>query len=254
MHGHCVVRLIDEEAKTVCDVPNRPSGLGWLPDGRMLVVSMTDKRVLRMETDGRLVTHADLSQLAPRRCNDMIVDRTGAAYVGNFGFELDGIEKPCPTVLIRVDADGLARVVAEDLWFPNGMALLEDDRLLIVAETWAARLTAFDVGADGSLSNRRVWAQFEQRVFPDGICADAQGAIWVASPSTSETLRVLEGGRVTNRIETGRGSFACALGGDDRQTLYVCTADSHDPERQRHERNGKIEAFDVGVGAKNFYE
>ena len=156
MHGHQVNRLGAGGLEKVCDVPCRPSGLGWLPDGRLLVVSMTDKRILRREPDGVLVVHADLAALAPRRCNDMVVDRTGAAYVGNFGFELDGAEPPVPTVLIRADPDGAARVVADALWFPNGMVLTDDGRTLIVAETWAARLTAFSVAPDGGLSGRLV--------------------------------------------------------------------------------------------------
>ena len=248
MHGHQVSRLGRESSvETVCEVPARPSGLGWLPDGRMLVVSMTDRRVLRREADGRLVVHSDLSALAPRRCNDMVVDARGGAYVGNFGFELDDVEPSCPTVLVRVEADGAARVVADGLWFPNGMVLTDGGQTLVVAETWAARLTAFDVAANGSLSGQRVWAAIDRRVYPDGICLDAEGAIWVASPSTGEVLRVLEGGEVTDRVDTGRSAFACALGGADRCTLYVCTADSHDPERQRRERNGRIESFAVAV-------
>ncbi len=247
MHGWQVNRFLDGQIVKVCDVPMRPSGLGWLPDGRLLVVSMTDKRVLRMEPGGSLVTHADLSGLVPRRLNDMTVDRHGRAYVGNFGFELDGEEEPRPTVLVRVDPDGSARVVADDLLFPNGSVITEDSRTLIIAETWGARLTAFDIEADGSLSNRRVWAQLGNGAVPDGICLDAEGAVWVASPTTAECLRVRAGGEVTERIETGRGAYACMLGGSGRRTLFVCTADSHDPERQRAERNGRIEAFDVAV-------
>ena len=247
MHGHAVKRLVDGEVQTVCEVPTRPSGLGWLPDGRMLVVSMSDRRVLRREADGALVVHADLCALAPRRCNDMTVDALGRAYVGNFGFELDSAEEPCATVLIRVDPDGSARVAADDLLFPNGMVITEDARTLIVAETWGARLSAFDIAPDGSLSNRRVWAAFTDRSVPDGICLDAEGAVWIASPTTKGCLRVREGGEILERVETGRGAFACMLGGEDRRTLYVCTADSHDPERQRRERNGRIEAFQVAV-------
>ncbi len=247
MHGHQVSRLAEGVTSSVCDVPTRPSGLGWLPDGRMLVVSMTDRRLLRLEPDGSLTLHADLSSLAPRRCNDMVVDGQGRAYVGNFGFELDDAEPPRPTVLIRVDPDGSARVVAEDLWFPNGMVLADERRTLIVAETYGARLTAFDVAENGDLSRRRVWAALDRRVYPDGICLDAEGAVWVASPSTSECLRVREGGEVGERIATGRSAFACTLGGADETTLYVCTADSHNPQRQRSERNGRIEAFAVAV-------
>ena len=251
MHGHEVCRLKDGIVESVCAVPNRPSGLGWLPDGRMLVVSMVDRRVLRREADGSLVTHADLSALAPRRCNDMIVDASGGAYVGNFGFELDGAEAPCPTVLLYVSPDGVPRVVADRLWFPNGMVILPGGRTLVVAETWAARLTAFDIAADGSLAGRRIWADLEKSVYPDGICLDADGAIWIASPSTRECLRVIEGGIVTHRITTGRSAFACALGTADQATLYVCTADSHNPERQRTERNGRIEAFSVAEAVAN---
>ena len=249
MHSHRVHRLVENEVQTVCEVPGRASGLGWLPDGRMLVVSMTDKRVLRLERDGSLALHADLSALAPRRCNDMVVDARGGAYVGNFGFELDGAEPPAPTVLIRVEPDGSARVMADDLWFPNGMVLLDGGRTLVVAETWAARLTAFEVAPDGGLSGRRVWAALDRSVYPDGICLDAEGAIWVASPSTSECLRVRPGGEVAERIAPGRRVFACALGGADGRTLYLCTARSHDPERQARERNGRIEAVGVAVPA-----
>ena len=245
MHGGQVSRLSNGVVERVCAVPGRPSGLGWLPDGRMLVVSMIDKRLLRMEPDGVLVTHADLSALAPRRCNDLTVDRLGRAYVGNFGFELEGVEDPRPTVLIRVDPDGSARVVADDLSFPNGSVITEDGRTLIIAETWGARLSAFDIDQDGDLSRRRVWAQFTDGTVPDGICLDAEGAVWIASPTTRGCLKVGEGGGVLERLDTGRGAFACMLGGDDRRTLYVCTADSHDPERQSRERNGLIEAFRV---------
>ena len=247
MHGDRVNRLVDGVVEAVCEVPMQPSGLGWLPDGRLLVVSMTDKRVLRREPDGALVTHADLSGLAPRRCNDMTVDRQGRAYVGNFGFELDGTEAPRPTVLIRVDPDGSARVVADDLLFPNGSVITEDGRTLVIAETFGGRLTAFDIAEDGGLSNRRVWAELTDGSVPDGICLDAEGAVWLASPRTDACLRIREGGEVLERIETGRPAYACMLGGEDRRTLYICTADSHDPDRQRTERNGRIEAFEAAV-------
>ncbi len=247
MHAFQVCREAAGGVEKICDIPRRPSGLGWLPDGRLLVVSMEDKRVLRMEPDGRLALHADLSGLVPRRLNDMIVDAQGRAYVGNFGFELDGVEAPVPTVLVRVDPNGASRVVAQDLLFPNGMVIAAEGRTLIVAETWGARLTAFDIDADGNLSQRRIWAQLEGGAVPDGICLDAEGAIWVASPTTTGCLRVREGGEVLQRIDTGRGAFACALGGQYRRTLFVCTADSHDPQRQNTERNGRIEAFEVTV-------
>ncbi len=247
MHADQVCRLGPAGVERVCTVPNRPSGLGWLPDGRLLVVSMLDRRVLRLEPDGSLVTHADASGIVSRPTNDMVVDRHGRAYVGNFGFDLGAGEAVAATVLLRADTDGSVHVVADDLVFPNGMVLTPDGRTLIVAETFGARLTAFDVAEDGALSARRVWAPMLQGEAPDGICLDAEGAVWVASPPTKECLRVREGGEVTQRIATGRGAFACMLGGADRRTLFVCTADSYDPERQRAERNGRIEAFEVAV-------
>lgn len=252
MHGYIVQRLAEGSVETVCTVPNRPSGLGWMPDGRMLIVSMTDKRVLRLETDGSLVTHGDLSALAPRRCNDMVVDAKGRAYVENFGFEIgtDGeTEEPRATTLIRVDSDGSAQAVADDLLFPNGAVITPDGRTLIVAETWRGCLTAFDIDQAGDLSNRRLWAKLPKGAVPDGICLDAEGAVWAASPTTSECLRIAESGEVLSRVTTPQKAFACALGGARGCTLYVCIADSHDPLRQCAERNGKIVAFDVSVAA-----
>ncbi len=243
MHGGGVRKLAGTQVQPVCEVPNRPSGLGWLPDGRMLVVSMADKRVLRQEADGTLATHADLSHLVPCRLNDMVVDAQGRAYVGNFGFELDTGEEPRPTVLVQVDPDGQARVAADGLMFPNGMVITGGGQTLVVAETFGGQLTAFDIGGSGALTNRRVWAKLPERAVPDGICLDGEGAIWVASPTTQECLRLREGGEVLDRIPTGRGAYACVLGGADGRTLFVCTADSHNPERQRTERNGRIEAF-----------
>ena len=245
MHGGGVCKLAEAQVQPVCNVPNRPSGLGWLPDGSLLAVSMADKRVLRQQTDGTLATHADLAHLVPRRLNDMIVDAQGRAYVGNFGFELDTGEEPRPTVLVQVDPDGQARVAADGLLFPNGMAVTNGGHTIVVAETFGGRLTAFDVASSGALSNRRVWAALPQGAVPDGICLDGEGAIWVASPTTHECLRLREGGEVLDRIPTGRGAYACMLGGTDGRTLFVCTADSHNPGRQARERNGRIEAFRV---------
>ena len=246
MHAGEVCRLTSGGVERVCQVTMDPSGLGWLPDGRLLIVSMRDKRLLRRQDDGALVTHADLSDLVPRRCNDMAVDAHGRAYVGNFGFNLDE-EPPAPTVLVRVDPDGSARVVVENLLFPNGTVITPDGRTLIIAETFGKCLTAFDVDAHGDLSNRRLWAAMPEGDFPDGICLDAEGAVWYASPTSNACVRIREGGEVVQRIATDRGAFACMLGGQDRQTLYVCTAGSHVPDRQRQSRDGCIEAFRVDV-------
>jgi len=148
---------------------------------------------------------------------------------------------------VRIDPDGSARVVAEDLMFPNGAVITDDGKTLIIGETFAGRLSAFDIDSNGDLSNRRLWAQLPGQAVPDGICLDAEGAVWVASPFTNDCLRIAEGGELLQRIDTGRGAYACMLGGADRRTLYICTADSHDPDRQAAERNGAIEAFEVDV-------
>jgi sugar lactone lactonase YvrE len=246
MHSQQVIAVdLDGNTETICEVPNSPSGLGWLPDGRLLVVSMDDKRLLRLEPEG-LVEHADLSALASHRCNDMVVDAAGRAYVGNFGFDLHKGEKPCAAELILVTPEGETKLAADELMFPNGTVITPDGATLIVGESFGARLTAFDVGPDGALSNRRVWAQLEGAV-PDGIALDAEGAIWVASPVSAAVLRVREGGEVTDRIEVETQTFACMLGGPERKTLFICTAGSSDPEECRQQRNGRIETVDVDV-------
>ena len=238
----------DGTVSTVVEVPEWPSGLGWDPDRHLLVVSMRDRRVLRVE-DGALVPFADLSALAPFHCNDMVVDARGGAYVGNFGFDLDAGADPVPTVLVRVEPDGTARVAAEDLAFPNGSVITPDGRTLIVGETFAGRLSAWTIAEDGSLTDRRVWAQLEGAV-PDGICLDADGAIWVACPISGRVLRVLEGGEVTDVVTVDRnGAFACMLGGADGRTLHICTADSSRPA-ETGSRRGAVEVCTVeGPGA-----
>lgn len=247
-HDHRVVAVTpDGRAETVVEVPQQPSGLGWLPDGRMLVVSMLDRRVLRLE-DGRLVEHVDLSTLAPAPCNDMVVDGRGRAYVGNFGFDMYGGEAPRDTNLVAVDPDGGAWVAAEDLRFPNGTVVTPDNRTLVVGESIGAALVAFDVEPGGTLTNRRVWASLRQHgATADGICLDAEGAIWVACPFSNRCLRVAEGGALLAEIPTGRGTYACALGGEDRRTLFVCTAEGHEPAEARAKRAGRIEATEVDV-------
>jgi len=246
MHAH-QVRSVDMAGKSevVCEVPNRPSGLGWLPDGRMLIVSMRDRELLLLDRDG-LKQAGDMSKLAPFDCNDMVVDREGRAYVGNFGFDLHANEKPRGTTLVMVAPDGSARIVAEELMFPNGAVITPDGKTLIVGESFGRRLTAFDVGADGALKNRRVWAELGKSV-PDGICLDAENAIWVACPTASEVIRVKQGGEVTERIKVETDAFACMLGGPDGRTLFVATAANSDPEKCRADRTGRIEMTQVEV-------
>jgi len=241
------VKNVDLQGRTgvVCEVPNRPSGLGWLPDGRMLVVSMRDRKLLRLE-DGALKQHADLAKAAPFDCNDMVVDAKGRAYVGNFGFDLHQGEKPRATTLAMATPDGQVRVVAENLMFPNGTVITPDGKTLIVGESFGARLTAFDIALDGSLSNRREWANITPFV-PDGICLDAEGAIWVSAATGSTVIRVKQGGEITEKITVETDTFACMLGGLNRKTLFVLTAESSDPEQCRKKPSGRIEITEVDV-------
>jgi sugar lactone lactonase YvrE len=237
MHAHRVLRFnVEGQATAIVDVPACPSGLGWMPDGSLLVVSMEDRRLLRFR-DGRTSIHADLSTLAKGRCNDMVVDGLGRAWVGNFGFDLHAGEAVRPTDLIRVDPDGSARIVASDLVFPNGTVITPDGQSLIVGESFANRLTAFDIVNGESLSNRRVWAELPGGAVPDGICLDSAGGIWVASPTTSECIRVEAGGHITHRVTADRGAYACMLGGTD---LYVLISGSSHPDKCRAERSGQI--------------
>jgi sugar lactone lactonase YvrE len=240
---------MDGTAETFAHVPQQPAGLGFLPDGRMLIVSMRDRKVLRREIDGSLVEHADLSDLAPWHLNDMLVDNDGRAWVGNFGFDLMSGARISTTVLICVEPDGTARIVADRLGFPNGMVLAPDDRTLIVAESLMNRLSAFDI-AQGSLSERRTWAAFgdpptslnvgeaigQVAVVPDGICLDAEGAVWVADAFHGRLIRVAEGGHILEERKTnGISAFACMLGGDDGRTLFASVAPtSHEAEASAH--------------------
>lgn len=246
MHAHKVLSVdLEGHAQTIVDVPTWPSGLGWLPDGRMLIVSMTDRKLLRLDPDG-LKTHADLDQLASFYCNDMVVDGRGRAYVGNFGYDLLSGATQKPAELILVNADGSARIAADGFDFPNGTVITPDGKTLVVGESMGHRLTAFDIQGDGSLTNRRVWAELGAGV-PDGIALDAEGAIWVASPFTHELLRVREGGAVAERFKFDTMPIACALGGPGRRTLFVLTSDSVHPEECRAKKASKIWTREVAV-------
>lgn len=243
----------------VCSVEAGPSGLGWLPDGRLLVVSMEDRKVLRLENDGSLVVHADLSDIATHDTNDMVVSESGYAYVGNMGFDLqDFIKKhgraaafspdtQLPTAkLAVVTPTGEASVGDDGIVFPNGSVISDNGKTLVVAETFARRLTAFDVNPDGSLSNRRVWADLGE-VTPDGICLDAEGAIWIADSGSAQAVRVAEGGEVLSTVKTSQRCFAVALGGENGKTLYCCTAPSSVAAELLVARKGKIEQVEVDV-------
>jgi sugar lactone lactonase YvrE len=209
--------------------PSFPLCVDWLPDGRLLLVSASDGRILCRELDGSLATYADLTRLSPRPPgNEMVVDGRGNAYINGGGFDLSAGEEFAPGMIAVVASDGSARVVADDLAFPNGLHIAADGSTLVVGESYAKRLTAFDIVADGGLSNRRVWADLGEGV-PDGICIDAENAVWYADVPNKRCVRVREGGEVLETVEVDRGCFACALGGTDRSTLFIAANRWSDP-------------------------
>ncbi len=239
MDTHKVMTVdLDGNIGTVLEIPNRPSGLGWLPDGRLLIVSMEDCRLLRLDPKG-VTEHADLNGLATFHCNDMVVDNKGRAYVGNFGFDFFNTKPFKPAEIVLVEPNGDSKIVAGDMAFPNGTIITPDETNLIVAETYAARLTAFNIIEDGSLLNRRVWANLKS-IAPDGICLDTEGAIWVASPGRHRVVRVLEGGKITHKVKIETDAYSCMLGGPNRDILFITTSTS---ERV----GGKIEYVKVEV-------
>jgi sugar lactone lactonase YvrE len=224
----------------VLTVDAQPSGLGWMPDGSLLVVSMRDHRILRWSRDGGVSVHADVSEYCGGHLNDMVVDGTGRAYVGNFGFDLMGGADPAPAALIRVDPDGTSHVAADDLLFPNGSVITPDGRTLIVGETAGARYSAFTIQDDGSLTDRRIWAQVaptpefttlaetlaQLQFGPDGCGLDAEGHIWAADEVGARCVRLAAGGDIVDEVPAPEGLnfFACMLGGDDGRTLLICAA------------------------------
>jgi sugar lactone lactonase YvrE len=228
----------DGDAEQVLEVEGQPSGLGWMPDGSLLVVSMHDHTLLRRAAGGEVSVHADLSEHCGGHLNDLIVDELGRAYAGNFGFDLMNFADPAATRLVRVDPDGSIHAEAGDLWFPNGMVI--DGDTLIVGETFAGRLTAFSIAADGTLGDQRVWGQIAPAVepgpiaemlpnlgfAPDGCCMDAEGHLWVADGLGGPTCRIAPGGDIVDEIGLPEdlAVFACQLGGADGRTLLLCAA------------------------------
>lgn len=225
----------DGSYETVVEVEGQPSGMGWDPQGRLLISSMNDRKLLRLE-DGKLAEVADLSGVCDSTMNDMVVDAQGGAYIGNFG----DISQLGRTSLVRVAPDGAVTKTGGDVFFPNGSCITPDGKTLLLAETFIGRISEFDIGADGMLSNRRVWASFATGpveadslegaakllpILPDGMCLDAEGCLWVACPQSHAVYRVRKGGEIVEKIEVGKQSvFAPMLGGDDGKTLYMCCA------------------------------
>lgn len=246
-------------------VDGHPGGLGWLPDGSLLVVSMDEHAVLRRSPDGELTVHADLSPFCGGPANDMVVAGDGTAYVGNYGFDLNGGGDPVPTVLTVVTPDGVPRVAAEDLFFPNGAVITPDGGTLVIAETFASRHTAFTRAADGSLHDRRIWAQVEAaptpgpvgqmvaeaRYAPDGCALDVENALWSADSLHGRVCRVVEGGAMTEQLTLpdGLSVFACALGGDDGRTLLVTAAPDFSPDARAAVRESVLLTTRVSVPA-----
>jgi sugar lactone lactonase YvrE len=257
MHGHRVVRTaLDGTDETAAEITHdEPSGLGWLPDGRLLVVAMETQKLLRVEADGTVNEHADLSGLARGSINDMIVAADGTAYVGDMGARIhDANSERKPGQTIRVDPDGTVSCAADDLASPNGHILTDDGRTLIVAESGGARLTAFTVASDGSLGERRTYAELVPSkpgvafAPPDGICLDAEGAVWVADPIGARVFRVREGGEVTDSIDFDDViPVACVLGGPNRRTLLMCVAKDWKRDVVKQAPTGRIDAADVEV-------
>lgn len=244
MHGLKVMAVdVKGNSEVIVETKYSPSGLGWLPGGDLMIVSMPDRHLLRY--DGHTINEmADLSPLVKYKCNDMVVDRDGYAYIGNFGFDIDAGESPVSTILIGVSPEGEIKEVANDLVFPNGMVISADGKTLVVAESFANRLTAFDIQKDKSLSNKRVWAKLDDYV-PDGIAMDIKGGIWVASAMHNLVLRVEEDGIITDKVEVSQTAFACAIGGLINNILFVCTAKSPTPEEALSQKSGRIECLEL---------
>jgi sugar lactone lactonase YvrE len=239
----------DGAADVVARVASFPFCIDWLPDGRLLIVSAADQALLTLERDGSLGTYADLSALTPHPPgNEIVADEHGRAYVNGAGYDPLRGGAPAPGIVALVDGDGHARRVADDLAFPNGMAITPDGGTLIVAESHAGRLTAFAIDPDGDLRDRRVWAAVDGSA-PDGICVDAEGAVWYADVPNRCCVRVCEGGEVLERIEADRGCFACVLGGPDGRTLFIVAREWHGmADISAGNGSGQILSTEVAVG------
>ena len=237
---------MDGKREVVVDVPRRPSGIGFLPDGTPIVVSMQD-RTLRKIVNGELQPHGDVNALVGGDINDMVVDQKGNAYVGSMGYDLFRGEKFKPGNLILVKPDGSAREVADGLHFPNGPVVSPDGKQLVVAESWGKRLTAFNIEDDGSLTGQRVFADLGDYT-PDGITLDVEGAIWVAAFANNCFIRVKDGGEITHKVDSGeRSAVACTLGGDDLKTLFCITFDGSLDDVGKAKKASQLETVRVEV-------
>lgn len=261
LHRVYSCRADGSDLRVEAEVTQQPSGIGWLPDGRLLVVSQHDARLLRREEDGTLVTHADLADHVTGDPNDMVVDDRGRAYVGSFGFDLMGGAASAPAGLVRVDPDGAVTPVADGLHFPNGSVITPDGRTLIVDETFGNRISAFTIAEDGSLTDQRVWAELGPLptttdvgeaiatvdAGPDGCGLDAEGLLWVADAVHGRVIRVREGGEIVDQVDTPMGVYACMLGGADGRTLFMCCAPDFLADNRRQAAEAAIMTTTVDV-------
>ncbi|MFT4583818.1 MAG: sugar lactone lactonase YvrE [Gammaproteobacteria bacterium] len=249
MMAHKIYRIPENsEREVVVEVPKRPSGLGFMPDGTLIVVSMLDRLVYKL-VDGELVLHADASGTVNGDLNDMVVDSQGRAYIGNFGYDIFGGGDPATAEIILVDPDGSHRVVADNLECPNGTVISTDGRTLIVAESFAGRLTAFDRADNGDLSNRRIYAEFPGLV-PDGMCLDVDGNVWVALFADKKFVQVNQNGEVIGTVDVGPDSaIACQLGGDDGRTLFCLIYSGEIDDIAQGKPNARIETARVNAAA-----
>lgn len=245
MEDKCVNAVtLDGVVEEIVRIDDYTSGLGWLPDGRLLVVAVKSRRLLVVDGAGKVSLHADLEPVTRSFANDMVVDRLGRAYVGSMGYDIWSDPEPKPATLAIVHPDGRMAIAAEDMMFPNGAVITPDGRRLIVAESLSMALTEFDIAEDGSLSNRRLWAE-TGGVMPDGICLDAEEGVWFASINDGNFVRIEHGGKITHRIETpeGRQAWDVTLGGDDGKTLFMLTSSPLGDTRDNRlvTRPGRIE-------------
>lgn len=243
-YQHSIYAVTPEgEREKIVEVLTQPSGLGWTPDGTLLIVSMLDRKLLAYDGSA-LREHADLSAIATGNCNDMVVDAVGRAYVGNFGFDMMAGADPATATLAIVDPDGAVRAGPSDLGFPNGTVITDDGKTLIVGESMGQCYTAFTIASNGDLEDRRTWAATEGYA-PDGCTMDADGGIWFADAMGNRIVRVMEGGEITHSQEMPSGTYACALGGENGTTLYVLTAVSAHPDKAAGSGAGSILAAEV---------
>ena len=256
----------DGTSHVVAKLDTQPSGLGWLPDGRLLIVSMQNMCIMRQEPDGTLNVHADLSDHVGFWTNDMAVDANGYAYVSNLGFNMWEGAQPTPADLVCAAPDGTVSTVATDMLFPNGLVVLPDGKTLVVAETFGNRMSAFTIGENGALSDRRIFAEFgpppswastqdyvKGDFGPDGCAADAEGCVWVADALFNRVCRVADGGEILEELRTPEnyGIYSCALGGPDGHSLLLCTAPDYDQEARTRNAEAMLYIARVSVPAAN---